>query len=83
MQPVLKDIYDFPATYQNLDSNKGIITKDDCVARSKYVKNVSYDLTIAVTKWAYYFGTNLIKFDLTEVPTLLNIDFAGEEIANI
>ena len=44
---------------------------------------MTYDLTIALTKWAYYYGTNLIKFELTEVPTLLNIDFAGNEIAKV
>ena len=47
------------------------------------VSNVRYDLTMALTKWAYYFGSNKITFDLTEVPTCLDIDFAGKEIASI
>ena len=38
---------------------------------------------MALTEWAFYFGSNAIKFDLTEVPSVLNIDFAGDEIASV
>ena len=67
----------------NKEPEKGLITKDYCEERSKFVKNVSYDITIALTRWAYYFGTNTINFTLRHVPEELCIDFAGSEISSV
>jgi hypothetical protein len=80
MTPAIQKLFkseDFTIISPNKEPEKGLITKDYCIERSKFVKNVSYDITLALTRWAYYFGTNTMKFDLLEVPETLCIDFAG------
>ena len=84
MKPAIKDLFDFSQIMKNSEPDDGQLTnEDESVNRSEIVQNVSYDLTLALTEWAYYFGSNAIKFDLTEVPSVLNIDFAGDEIASV
>ena len=83
MKPAIKDLFDFSQIMKNSEAGEGQLNDENNVNRSEIVQNVSYDLTIALTEWAYYFGSNAIKFELTEVPQVLNIDFSGNEIASV